>query len=250
MALQKLVVGNWKMNGRRSDIAEIKAIAEVAAESSSVSVAICVPYTLMEAAHNAAPNLAIGAQDCHHAETGAHTGCVSAAMLAECGVQYVIVGHSERRVDQAEASGDVKQKASAVMRNDMHAIICVGESEEERDSGNAVDIVIKQLLESLPDVSDEIDYNKVSIAYEPIWAIGTGRIPSLEDVEEMHIAIRSALVERYKESGNDIHILYGGSMNGSNAADLMRIDNVDGGLVGGASLKAAKFAPVISAGAQ
>lgn len=246
MALKKLVVGNWKMNGRKSDLPEITAISDIAGAQNAADVAICVPATLIEAAVNAAPSLGIGAQDCHSNETGAHTGCLSAAMIAECKAKYVIVGHSERREDQGESCSDIKAKAIAVMTNDMHAILCVGESEAQRDSGNAVEIVTQQLLESLPDVNGDFDGSTLSIAYEPIWAIGTGRIPSLEDVAEMHLAIRKALVEHYQSAGNNIHILYGGSMNGSNAADLMQIAHVDGGLVGGASLNAEKFGPVIA----
>lgn len=245
MKLKKLIVGNWKMNGMKSDITHIKEISEQAAANPNADVAICVPATLIENASKASDSLAIGAQDCHAHNSGAHTGCVSAAMVAECGAKYVIVGHSERRTDQGESNADVKAKAQAVIAQNICAILCVGESEDHRNSGNAVAIVIEQLNLSLPDV-DNFD-GALCVAYEPIWAIGTGRIPSLDEVAEMHMAIRQALVVKYGESGNDIHILYGGSMNGENAADLLDIAHVDGGLVGGASLTAAKFAPVIAA---
>lgn len=246
MALKKLIVGNWKMNGCKSDLPEIIAISDIAGAQDTADVAICVPATLIEAAVLAAPSLGIGAQDCHSSENGAHTGCVSAAMIAECRAKYVIVGHSERREDQGEHNEDVRAKAMAVMKHNMQAILCVGESAAQRDSGGAVAIVTQQMLASLPDVGSDFDGSGLSIAYEPIWAIGTGRIPSLDDVAEMHLAIRGALVERYEQAGNNIHILYGGSMNGSNAASLMQIADVDGGLVGGASLSAEKFGPVIA----
>lgn len=246
MTLKKLVVGNWKMNGLKSDIPEIKAIAQLASGHNNVTVAICVPATLIEAAAHISPDFGIGAQDCHASMSGAHTGCLSAAMIAECGAQYVITGHSERRADQNESNADVKAKTEAVIAGNMHAILCVGESADQRDSAEAVHIVVTQLQESLPHI-EAFDGTILSVAYEPIWAIGTGRTPSLEDVAEMHLALRSALAERYGEEGHNIHILYGGSMNGDNASDLMNIANVDGGLVGGASLTAEKFTPVIAA---
>lgn len=244
--MKKLVVGNWKMNGMKSDLPEIKAIADIAVHSKA-DVAICVPATLIEAAANIS-SMAIGAQDCHANPNGAHTGCLSAAMIKEAGAKYVIIGHSERREDQAESNADVNAKAMAVIAENMHAILCVGESEAQRDSGDAINIVVEQLLESLPNISFENnDKPSLSVAYEPIWAIGTGRIPSIEDVKNMHLALRGALLAHYGEIGNNINILYGGSMNGDNAADLMKIDHVNGGLVGGASLSAEKFGPVIAA---
>lgn len=244
--MKKLVVGNWKMNGMKSDLPEIKAIADIAVHSKA-DVAICVPATLIEAAANIS-SMAIGAQDCHANPNGAHTGCLSAAMIKEAGAKYVIIGHSERREDQAESNADINAKAMAVIAENMHAILCVGESEAQRDSGDAINIVVEQLLESLPNISFENnDKPSLSVAYEPIWAIGTGRIPSIEDVKNMHLALRGALLAHYGEIGNNINILYGGSMNGDNAADLMKIDHVNGGLVGGASLSAEKFGPVIAA---
>lgn len=241
--LKKLVVGNWKMNGTKADLPQIAAISDIAAHSKA-DVVICVPATLIEPACAAAAAIAIGAQDCHASPNGAHTGCISAAMIAECGAQYVIIGHSERREDQGESNADVKAKSQSVIDANMHAILCVGESEAQRDSGNAVKIVVDQLLESLPDTANG---HKLSLAYEPIWAIGTGRIPSLDDVAQMHLALHGALTDHYGDAADQIHILYGGSMNGTNAADLMAIAHVDGGLVGGASLSAEKFGPVIAA---
>lgn len=246
--LTKLIAGNWKMNGLKSDITHVREIDAQAAAHSNVDVALCVPTTLIEASKDISKSIAIGAQDCHASESGAHTGCISAAMVKECGAQYVIVGHSERRADQGESDADVKAKAQAVIAQDMRAILCIGESEAQRNSGNAVAIVIEQLNLSLPDAN--IDGASLCVAYEPIWAIGTGRIPSYEEVAEMHLAIREALTVKYGTNGNDIHILYGGSMNGDNASDLLNIDHVDGGLVGGASLNAEKFGPVIAAASK
>ncbi len=248
MKRKKLIVGNWKMNGLKSDLVHIIDISEHAAAHPNADVALCVPTTLIEAAGKISNYVAIGAQDCHAHNDGAHTGCVSATMVAECGARYVIVGHSERRTDQGESNADVKAKAQAVMARNMCAIVCIGESEDQRNSGNAIAIVIEQLNLSLPDV-DNID-GALCIAYEPIWAIGTGRIPNMDEVAEMHLAIRQALIIKYGESAHDIHILYGGSMNGDNAQELLSIAHVDGGLVGGASLRATKFTPVIAAASR
>lgn len=180
------------------------------------------------------------------AVSGAHTGCVSAEMLADVGAKLTIVGHSERRAAQGESDADIRGKALAAKRAGIGAIVCVGETEAERDAGQAEAIVLGQLAGSLP---DEAASNWLSVAYEPVWAIGTGRIPSVEDVAAMHAAIRGALVARFGEDGAAIRILYGGSMNGENAASLLAIANVDGGLIGGASLKAEKFLPIVQAAA-
>lgn len=180
-------------------------------------------------------------------DSGAHTGCLSASMLAEAGATWTIVGHSERRQDQGESDADVAAKALAAKAAGLKVILCVGESLEVRDAGGAEGVVSAQLLASLPDGA-AADW--LAIAYEPIWAIGTGRIPTMEAVETMHKALRAALASRIGEAeANAMRILYGGSMNGENAAELMAIEDVDGGLVGGASLTAAKFAPVIAAAA-
>ena len=176
--------------------------------------------------------------------SGAHTGCISAAMLADVGAQMVIVGHSERRADQGETNADVRAKALAAVGAGLMPIICVGETLDQRDSGGAISIVLQQLEASIP---VDIIGGSITIAYEPIWAIGTGRIPANDDVAAMHDAIRESLIERYGPTGVTIAILYGGSMNGENAADLLAIANVDGGLVGGASLSAVKFAPILAA---
>jgi triosephosphate isomerase len=176
--------------------------------------------------------------------SGAHTGCVSADMLVDAGASLTIVGHSERRAAQHEQDHDVLAKAEAAHKAGLKVIICVGETLAERDAGNALSIVLGQVAGSLP---EHISGDWLSVAYEPVWAIGTGRIPEMADVREMHGAIRSALVDRYGAVGNSVRILYGGSMNGDNAAELLAVENVDGGLIGGASLTCAKFEPILAA---
>ena len=242
--MRKLIVGNWKMNGMSADIAEIALIAEAASRYSGVDSGICLPATLIDRASTALPGFAIGGQDCHLNASGAHTGCVSAAMLTDAGAAMTIVGHSERRADQHETDSDVRAKASAAKQAGLKIILCVGETLAERDAGQALEIVLGQLAGSLPDDSDG-EY--LSIAYEPVWAIGTGRVPADTDVAEMHGAIRDQLCVRFGDAGRAIRILYGGSMNGDNAAMLLAIPNVDGGLIGGASLTAAKFEPILAA---
>jgi triosephosphate isomerase len=245
MGRRKLVVGNWKMNGMRSHLAEIEAIGRVAADHPAVEVGLCVPATLIMAAAERKGAAFIGGQDCHMNASGAHTGCLSAEMLAEAGAEYIIVGHSERRQDQGESDADVAAKALTARAAGLKVILCVGESLDVRDAGNAESVVSAQLLASLPEGA-AADW--LAIAYEPIWAIGTGRIPTMEAVEAMHKALRAALAGRIGESeAGAMRILYGGSMNGDNAAELMAVEDVDGGLVGGASLTAAKFGPVIAA---
>ncbi|HEX7743223.1 MAG TPA: triose-phosphate isomerase [Sphingobium sp.] len=241
----RLVVGNWKMNGLRAQLSEVEAIGALAAEHASVEVGLCLPATLIAAASAVRGAAFIGAQDCHMADSGAHTGCLSAAMLAEAGASWTIVGHSERRQDQGESDADVAAKALAARAAGLKVILCVGESLEVRDAGDAEAVVSVQLLASLPEGA-AADW--LAISYEPIWAIGTGRIPTMEAVASMHAMLRSALASRVGEGeASAMRILYGGSMNGDNAAQLMGIADVDGGLVGGASLTAAKFAPVIAA---
>jgi triosephosphate isomerase (TIM) len=245
--MRKLIVGNWKMNGLRADLPEIGAIAMLSKEHDSVECGLCLPATLLPSASQAYPDFAFGGQDCHMAQSGAHTGCVSASMLADVGAQMTIVGHSERRAAQGESDTDVQGKALAARQVGLATIICVGETEAERDAGQAESVVLEQLAGSVPGGADG---DWVSIAYEPIWAIGTGRIPTNDDIAAMHAAIRTALVARFGGAGAAIRILYGGSMNSENAAGLLAIANVDGGLIGGASLSAAKFAGILEAAAQ
>lgn len=246
MSRRKLIVGNWKMNGLLAQIGEIEAIDRVAAANRAPEIGLCVPATLVHPANSAARSIFIGAQDCHSAQNGAHTGCLSAAMLKEAGATTVIVGHSERRTDQHETSGEAAAKAAAARNNGLNVILCVGETESERDAGQAEAVVSEQLLASLPDGAAS---GWLSIAYEPVWAIGSGRTPTLDEVERMHRSLRSALSSKIGADADAMRILYGGSMNGANAADLLAIADVDGGLVGGASLTAEKFLPIIEAAA-
>ena len=240
MALRKLVAGNWKMHGVSADLAEIAAIAAAAGDA---DVALCLPATLIERAVRAVPGFAVGGQDVHSAAKGAHTGCVSAAMLLDAGARLVIVGHSERRDAQQETDADVRAKAGAALAAGLDVILCIGESDAVREAGAAVATVAAQLDASLP--ATAVD----AIAYEPIWAIGTGKIPSLADIAEMHAALRARLVAAYGAAGQGVRILYGGSVKASNAADIFAIPDVDGALVGGASLTAADFIPIIEAAA-
>ena len=246
MARRKLIVGNWKMHGLAADIAEIEKIAEAAARFPQVDVGVCVPATLIERAVRAVPNLPIGAQDVHHAEAGAHTGCISTAMLADAGAAIVIVGHSERREAQRESDEHVRAKAEAGLKAGLLVILCVGESLAVREAGEAVATVDRQLDASLP---RGVEVAGLAIAYEPIWAIGTGQVPTIADIAEMHAALRRRLVAAYGDAGASIRILYGGSVKASNAAEIFSVDDVDGALVGGASLKATDFVPIVEAAA-
>jgi triosephosphate isomerase (TIM) len=224
----------------------VRAIAEGASAFPSVDTALCLPATLIGTAAQAVAGYAIGAQDCHANPSGAHTGCISAAMLKEAGAALTIVGHSERRSAQGESDADVRGKALAAQAEGLAVIVCVGETEAERDAGQAEAVVLSQLAASLPDESQS---SWLSVAYEPVWAIGTGRIPSMDDVAAIHGAIRAALVARFGDDGAAMRILYGGSMNGDNAAALLAVPNVDGGLIGGASLSTEKFLPIVAAAA-
>ena len=247
MGRRKLVAGNWKMHGLGSDLGEVAAIS-IAAETLDVDVALCVPATLVERAVRAAPGFAIGGQDVHQADKGAHTGCISAAMLVDAGARLTIVGHSERREAQHESDADVKAKAEAALRGTLDVILCVGESDSVRSAGQAVATVSAQLDASLPASIGEP--GSFSVAYEPIWAIGTGKVPSVADIGEMHAALRARLVAAYGEAGEQVRILYGGSVKASNAADIFAVPDVDGALVGGASLKSSDFLPIVQAAAS
>jgi triosephosphate isomerase len=234
------------MHGTSADIAEIEAIAAAAKSHPEVDVALCVPAILIERAARAVPELAIGGQDVHHAEKGAHTGCTSAEMLLDAGARLTIVGHSERRDAQRESDAEVKSKAEAALRCGLDVILCVGESLEVRDAGGAVGTVASQLAASLP---DEIGGAELAVAYEPIWAIGTGKIPTTDEIAEMHAALRKTLVEHFGERGRQMRILYGGSVKASNASEIFAVPDVDGALVGGASLRQADFLPIVAAAA-
>jgi triosephosphate isomerase (TIM) len=247
MALKKLVAGNWKMHGLSSDLAQVEAIAAQAKRYPPVDVALCVPSILIERAVRAAPGFAIGGQDVHHAEKGAHTGCTSARMLVDAGASLTIVGHSERRDAQREDDSEVKSKSEAALSVGLSLILCVGESLEIRDSGRAVATVLAQLDGSLPDgVEGDAE---LAVAYEPIWAIGTGKVPTTAEIGEMHGAIRGKLRARFGAAGERVRILYGGSVKASNAVEIFAVRDVDGALVGGASLTPADFIPIVAAAA-
>lgn len=242
---RKLAAGNWKMNGTAAQLAELTAMSD-AANTKQTDVLICTPATLVSRAADTAANtqIAIGGQDCHANASGAHTGDISAAMLADAGASHVITGHSERRVDHGETDAIVAAKSEAAYGDDLVAVICIGESLEERESGKTLDVVGTQLQGSTP--SAATGANTV-IAYEPVWAIGTGKVPTLEQIAEVHDFIRAKLVERFGEDGNAFRVLYGGSVKPSNASEIFAVSNVDGALVGGASLKASDFTAIISA---
>jgi len=247
MALRKLVAGNWKMHGLSSDLEEVRAIADASRQYPNVDVALCMPAILIERAARAVPGFLIGGQDVHQAEKGAHTGCTSAQMLLDAGAALTIIGHSERREAQRESDAEVQAKAHSALACGLNVILCVGESLEVREAGNAVPTVVRQLGASIP--HEPAEEAELAIAYEPIWAIGTGKIPTTGEIAEMHAAIRRKLVERYGGAGTPVRILYGGSVKASNAAEIFTIPDVDGALVGGASLKAADFLPIVQAAA-
>jgi len=246
--IKPLVAGNWKMNGLKANQAEFyKMIAGISDDlADAVDAMICAPATLVAALADKAGNgvMAVGGQDCHAASSGAHTGDISAEMLADAGAKAVIVGHSERRTDHGESDADVNAKAQAAWRAGLVAIVCVGETEAERKAGEAVSVVERQLNGSVPDGATA---QNTVIAYEPVWAIGTGLTPTATDVEEMHKAMRDNLVARFGQEGSAMRLLYGGSVKPANADELMAVANVDGALVGGASLKADDFLGILSA---
>lgn len=240
MARRPLVAGNWKMNGLRASVGELNKIIAGARDLANVDVMVCPPATLLAdfAALARGSRVAIGGQDCHALPAGAYTGDVSAEMLKDAGAQAVIAGHSERRHYHGETDEAVRAKALAARRAGISAIVCVGETRPERDAGRARAVVGSQLDRSLPDGSDNIF---LVVAYEPVWAIGSGVTPTLGDVADMHGFIRERLCVRYGEWGQGTRVLYGGSVKPSNARDLMAVENVDGALVGGASLVADEF---------
>ncbi len=246
MTRRKLAAGNWKMNGLAAAGAELDALI-AATVGAAAEVLICPPATLIAgfAAKARGSAVAIGGQDCHPAPGGAHTGDLSAEMIADAGGTHVIVGHSERRADHGESDTQVRAKAEAAWRAGLTAIVCVGETEAERDAGRALEIVGGQLGGSIPDGATP---ENLVVAYEPVWAIGTGRVPSLEDIAEMHDFMRARLVARFGPAiGEAVRLLYGGSVKPGNAGELFAVSNVDGGLVGGASLKAADFSAIAAA---
>jgi triosephosphate isomerase len=240
--IRPLIAGNWKMNGLKASATEFEAMLAGAPDiAAKADLLVCPPATLIAAFAERArgsKTLAVGAQDCHAKVSGAHTGDISAEMLADAGASAIIVGHSERRADHGESDVLVRQKTEAVWRAGLTAIVCIGETQRQRDAGQTLDICRGQLTVSLPDGTKA---DNLVVAYEPVWAIGTGLTPTLGDVEEIHYFIRELLLARFSSEGVRIRILYGGSVKPSNAAELMAVAEVNGALVGGASLKAADF---------
>jgi triosephosphate isomerase (TIM) len=238
MPPRPLVAGNWKMNGLRASIAQLQAVIAGAGDLPKVELMVCPPATLIAsfaAAARGTPVL-IGGQNCHALASGAYTGDISAEMLKDAGASAVIVGHSERRHYHHETDADVRAKAEAARRAGLMPIVCVGETRAQREAAHALEVVTTQLMGSLPDGAADF-----VVAYEPVWAIGTGLTPTPADVAEMHRAIRAHLVARYGAAGQMARILYGGSVNPKNAAELLAVENVAGALVGGASLRAEDF---------
>ncbi|WP_299559550.1 triose-phosphate isomerase [uncultured Sulfitobacter sp.] len=243
---RKLAAGNWKMNGTAASLAEL-AVLGAQLDDEGPDVVVCPPAPLLYRAVHAAEGtrIDIGAQDCHMQSKGAFTGDISAEMIADTGARYVIAGHSERRDAHEERNSDIRAKVSMAWACDLTAIICIGEELSDHQQNNTLDIIAGQLAGSLPDAATA--HNTV-IAYEPIWAIGTGKVPTLEQITQVHDFIREKLINRLgQDVGDAIPLLYGGSVKPDNAETIFRAENVDGALVGGASLKAADFAPIIAA---
>ncbi len=243
---RKLAAGNWKMNGTSAALSELETLS-ASYPAPSVDILICPPTTLLDRAANAVKGsgITVGGQDCHTASSGAHTGDISAEMLLDAGADTVILGHSERRDDHGEQNEDIRAKARAAMEAGLKAIICVGESLEQREASNTLDIIGGQMSGSIPDQSTG---ENLIVAYEPIWAIGTGKVPTLEEIGEVHDFIRARLERRFGEGvGRSVRLLYGGSVKPGNAAEIFAVSNVDGALVGGASLKAKDFSGIINA---
>lgn len=246
--VRPLVAGNWKMNGTRESLSQLKVMAEGVKGplSEKVETLICPPATLLYVATALCEDspLAIGAQDCHTKTSGAHTGDISAEMIADCFGTHVIVGHSERRTDHAETDAVVNIKAKLAHDAQLVAIVCIGETDAQRKSGETLDVLKSQLAGSLPECTTA---ENTVIAYEPVWAIGTGLTPTADDVREAHAFMRAELVTRFGDAGKKMRLLYGGSVKPSNALELMGVENVDGALIGGASLKADDFLSIYGA---
>jgi len=243
---RKLAAGNWKMNGTSAALSELQALV-VAHATAGVDILICPPVSLLYRAAEIASGsvVAVGGQDCHAATTGAHTGDTSAEMLKDAGGTSVILGHSERRADHFETDATVCAKSKAAIAAGLIAIVCLGESLEQREAGETLDVIGGQLAGSVPDA---VSGGGLVIAYEPIWAIGTGKVPTLEQIGEVHGFLRAQLVARFgDEIGAAIRLLYGGSVKPGNATEIFAVADVDGALVGGASLKEADFSPIIAA---
>ncbi len=243
---RKLAAGNWKMNGLGASLAELEALGQAVEHSGGADILICPPASLITRAAAVAKPLGIriGGQDCHANTSGAHTGDIAADMLADAGASYVIVGHSERREDHHEDDATIRAKAQAAHAASLVAIICIGESEAQRDARQTLDVLAAQLEGSCP---DEATATNTVVAYEPIWAIGTGKVPTQDQIVEVHDFLRGKLSARFGSGADDFSLLYGGSVKAANAASIFEAENVDGALVGGASLKASDFAPIVAA---
>lgn len=244
---RKIAAGNWKMHGDGAALAELDAL--IAAAAPGVEIVICPPATLIARMADRARGsaVAIGGQTCHHAATGAHTGDISAAMLVYAGATHVILGHSERRADHAESDAQIRAQAQAALAAGLIPILCVGETEAERDADVTLAVVTGQLAAAVPDLAPDTAGASLVVAYEPVWAIGTGRVPTTAQIAEVHGAIRAHLADRFGAAAQDIPLLYGGSVKPGNAAEIFAVANVDGALVGGASLKATDFSGIIGA---
>ena len=241
---RKMAAGNWKMNGLLANLDEVSAMNDAAA-SADCDVLLCVPATLITAIDDVAPDVITGAQDCHQNASGAHTGEISADQICDAGAEYVILGHSERRANNGETDQCVREKTNAAWAAGLKAIVCVGETLDQRKSSNTLDIIGGQMATSIPDMATG---ENLVVAYEPVWAIGTGLTPTTDEIGEVHDFIRQRLERRFGEGvGRSVRILYGGSMNPKNVAEISAVSNVDGGLIGGASLHAADFIPIIKA---
>ena len=239
MAPRKLAAGNWKMNGTLASLAEIDRLLDL--PTPDCDVLICPPATLIAAV--AAKGIATGGQDCHAKPSGAHTGDIAAAQLKDAGASHVILGHSERRTDHAETDAQVAAKSTAAHQAGLVAVICVGETEAQRDAGETLAVISAQLAASVPDCATAAN---TVIAYEPVWAIGTGRTPTIDQIAEVHALMRDRLSARFAD-GAEMALLYGGSVKPGNAAEIFAIPHVNGALVGGASLKAEDFGPIVAA---
>ena len=242
---RKLAAGNWKMNGTKASLGEVAALAALH-PAPGCDILLCPPATLVAAMAEAARGtaVAVGGQDCHARPSGAHTGDIAAPMLKDAGATHVILGHSERRADHGETDAMVAAKAQAAHAADLVAVICVGETEAERDAGRTLAVIGTQLQGSVPEGATAAN---TVIAYEPVWAIGTGRTPTLDQIAEVHGFLRDRLVARFGAEGQGMRLLYGGSVKPGNAAEIFAVADVDGALVGGASLKAADFSAIITA---
>ncbi|MXO85366.1 triose-phosphate isomerase [Altererythrobacter aurantiacus] len=249
MAERPYIVGNWKMNGTRAMLSEARAIDRASQRYMKVEVALAPPFTLIHAVGREVEQIGVGAQDCHAEPDGAHTGDISATMALDAGAKFVILGHSERRENHDESDALIAKKMAAAFDAGLRVILCCGESAETREAGRAEEFVLGQLRASLPELTDP--QQQLTVAYEPIWAIGTGKVPTAGDITAMHGAIRGVLKERYgADNAEAIRILYGGSVKADNAREILDLPDVDGALVGGASLTAENFLGIVLAAVE